>query len=253
MKDQLRMFSPEISEDSSNVTFSPASAAGLTLCDSPAGPTTNLCGPAPVLANLSARQAKERGLLTSGTFGPHSSTLFERQSRNEYLASKLQTALSGSTLYNETWKAKLTASGTPYWAHTASARRTSGSGCTGWPTPDKPSGDGGRTSKDPLARTRASGTRKQFTINEAAQLAGWATPTSRDHKDSGDLSGSMTRKDGKHRNDTNGRLTYGLTPSGSPAETAKAGQLNPAHSRWLMGYPVQWDDCGMRALQKRKQ
>ena len=36
---------------------------------------------------------------------------------------------------------------------------------------------------------------------------------------------------------------------GSPASTANRGQLNPEHSRWLMGYPIEWGLSGATAMQ----
>ena len=80
-------------------------------------------GPAVARASLSARQAEQAGLLTSGTYGPTGSGSSSSVGLVTLLANKLQakTASAGSILYRLTWKERVTPLGRPICALRASA------------------------------------------------------------------------------------------------------------------------------------
>jgi len=85
-------------------------------------------------------------------------------------------------------------------------------------------------------------------------IASWATPSARDWKDTPGM--SITREAGRLRLDQLPRQAQ-LAASGralrlSAAEIKSCGPLNPAHSRWLMGYPIAWDDCAPMATRSSR-
>jgi hypothetical protein len=91
-----------------------------------------------------------------------------------------------------------------------------------WPTPRAHEAggyqrDGGK--KDGTQRPTLSG---------AVRL--WPTPTSRDHKDVGDLG----KGGGRMKTDLHGKLGRAVTPS------KESGSLNPRWVEWLMGFPDGW-------------
>ncbi len=77
------------------------------------GPMTVLYGPDQRHANLSAAQAKEQGLLMSGTCGQPSTGSSSSVNLSASLGNKLQESQErlGSTLYRQTWKTQATPAG----------------------------------------------------------------------------------------------------------------------------------------------
>jgi hypothetical protein len=65
----------------------------------------------------------------------------------------------------------------------------------------------------------------------AVEVRRWPTPTSRDHKDTGDSIANGTVP-------VNGLLGRAVGPS------MIGGALNPTWVEWLMGFPLGWTDLG---------
>jgi len=137
MTDQFQMSSLPSWLATPSATSSQALVDGPWPSDSRDGPTTDECGPAVAPVNLSASQAKERGLLTSGTYGRIGSILYGHCDLTPSLVSKLKQQLTtgGSTLFKMTWKEKVTLSRQSVSLLRASGLRTSGND-SGGPRPD---------------------------------------------------------------------------------------------------------------------
>ena len=245
---------------------SPELEAGSLPCDSPDG--AGRCGQAVAPASRTARRANAKAMLIPETYGLLSFGSSASAALQSSLASRLalRFGTGGSMEYAETWKLKATLLGRQYWEHTASGRRTSGNGCTGWPTPqthDTQEQGHGRLLTATGRIQCHNGDSHSANLPLVAKLAGWPTPKGqRPDQDSqyargnptlGRVAGWASPMAQDHSRgiqpprpqDTGTPLSqqvHGLTSPSSNAETAKpvGSVLNPAMSRWLMGFPVAW-------------
>lgn len=268
-----------------NAISLPGLGFGRTPCAAPDGPMIDRFGRAHAPANPSAMRDRKKDFKMTGTFGLTGKNSLTSAALQSSLASKLQARSIGSILYRLTWKDRVTPSGRTIFALRASAARTSGSEfiLSGFPTPCQQDGPNGGPSQGtdrlpaaaicgwPTTTTRdhkdtgsldnsmvrADGKIRHDTVPRIAHLAGWSTvlsaPTSK--ASHGQSSGSYRKamqEQGPNFNQPMRLCSDGKLLTGYSAGMESGGRLNPAHSRWLMRLPPEWDDCAPMATRSTR-
>lgn len=222
------------------------------------GVTTEPFGQEVAPVSRSAPQENKKAKQTNATSGLSGLGSLESANLQSSLENKLRQLLPtvGGTMWQMIWKVKVTPAGRRFCQLAVSASRTKEIGSGLWVTPDcsdrrsansKQQGSSNQvkaslwatpncmdamTARSEEALARAKTKDGCCNLKDQVHPSLWPTPNARDWKDTGNMSESMMRKDGKSRMDTLGRLTF----SGSSAPTEKTAQLSVEFPCWLMGY-----------------
>jgi len=251
---QFEMFTPEMCANSTNVISLQVLEDGHSPC---ASQDTNTCHAGQDRRRVSHSLSLDSGAETTTNDILRRSGLISSASAalQSSLANRLKQRLGtdGSMIYSMRWSEKATPAGRQYCQLVASARRISERdyflGQSGWPTPQASDGSGGGQAKRALNPDRSND------LMDFAMLAGWPTPTTRDHKDRRECPNVPTnRLLGREvwKADQQIRVTAsGQVLTGSDAGTVSSGQLNPEFSLWLMGFPAAWLLCAPGAKQRQ--
>lgn len=280
-KSQLQMF-----KDLLNVTFSPESEDGHSRCNSQEYRQVQDCGQEVPRANHSVPQENNWDSSMSDTLPRCSSISSASAALQSSLGNKLRQQLEnlGCAIYKLTWREKTTPSGLPYSQLVASAHRTNATDfslersnwytpttnifpqpdtirglqtlagqakhLTTWPTP---------TTRDHKDGKECLNVPTNSLLGREVWKAGWPSPCAQNGTVNGykDPEKVIKRKEAGRQQNLQDvviltqpiRITAsGQMLTGSDAGMEISGQLSPAHSRWLMGFPPEWDDCAVMAM-----